>query len=120
MSKIVQDLAETIPAHLHERVKNELLRGWNIERVKAKADALQIGSFERARETSAIDGAGTLVARIPLAAYHYWGQRLGYECWDDKQFMAEFQRDNPEVAVKNYAKKTMVGGALFTADGYIA
>lgn len=120
MADFVQDLADVIPSHLRKRVERELINGWNVERVAAKKEALQIGHYERARETNAIDGVGTLVARIPGAAYHYWGQRLGYECWQDKQFMDEFLRDNPETAVRNYAKKTMVGGAIFTADGHIA
>lgn len=33
---------------------------------------------------------------VPDWSYHYWGQRLGYECWEDKQFVEEFLRDNPE------------------------
>ena len=94
--------------------------GWNQKRVEATKEAKQIAAFEKARETKGVDGLGTLVARIPGDAYHYWGQRLGYECWKDDQFLNEFMRDNPEVAVRNYAKRTMVGGAIFTADGFIA
>jgi hypothetical protein len=48
-----------------------------------------------------------------------WGVRLGYECWEDKQFLKEFLRDNPEVAVRNYCKKTVVGGALFDSSGFL-
>jgi hypothetical protein len=48
-----------------------------------------------------------------------WGIRLGYECWEDKQFLKEFLRDNPEVAVRNYCKKTVVGGAVFDASGFL-
>lgn len=31
---------------------------------------------------------------IPLMDYHYWGLRLGYECWSDKEFVEEYKRDN--------------------------
>lgn len=119
MSDLIQSLADVVPPHLQKRVEGELIRGWNQRRVEAQKEAKQIATYERARETKSVDGLGNLVARIPGDAYHYWGHRLGYECWKDDQFIKEFMRDNPEVAVKNYAKKTMVKGALFTADGFI-
>jgi len=39
--------------------------------------------------------------RVPAIAYHHWGRRLGYECWDDAGFVAEFLRDNPMCRVRN-------------------
>lgn len=80
-----------------------------------------LGAFHKSHESKPIDGMGKLIAQIPEDAYHYWGQRLGYDCWKDKEFINEFIRDNPEVAVQNYAKKTMVGGAkgLFDASGFL-
>ncbi|MBC8041459.1 MAG: hypothetical protein H7Y06_13015 [Opitutaceae bacterium] len=33
-------------------------------------------------------------------SYHFWGQELGYECWDDAQFVREYLRDNPECRIK--------------------
>jgi hypothetical protein len=41
--------------------------------------------------------------------YHYWGRRLGYECWQDKQFIHEFRRDNDICRVKNISRKTTIG-----------
>lgn len=41
-------------------------------------------------------------------SYHYWGQRLGYECWDDPQFVREYLRDNPEARVKTTTGRTVV------------
>lgn len=43
--------------------------------------------------------------------FHYWGERLGYECWDDEQFVAEFKRDNESVRVKNRSRHANVGWA---------
>lgn len=119
MADIIQDLAEVIPPDLRKRVQEELLRGWRMEETKAKAEAKQSAVFNHANEARSIDGVGQLKARIPLAAWHYWGQRLGYECWEDSQFLEEFLRDNPETAIRNYAKRTIVNGAIFTADGYL-
>lgn len=39
-------------------------------------------------------------AVVPIAAFHYWGQRLGYACWDDPEFLREFKRDNPDCVPK--------------------
>ncbi len=119
MSDIIQDLAEVVPPDPRKRVQEELLRGWRMEETKAKATAKQTAVYNHANEARSIDGVGQLKARIPLAAWHYWGQRLGYECWEDKAFLDEFLRDNPETAVRNYAKRTTVNGAIFTADGYL-
>lgn len=46
------------------------------------------------------DGGGYVDIMIDPISYHYWGQRLGYECWDDPQFIREYKRDNPECRVK--------------------
>jgi hypothetical protein len=114
-----QSLADSIPSHLRKEMERELVNGWRLNEVKAAIKAKELASFGYRNEVNTIDGLGSLSARIPLDAYHYWGQRLGYECWDDKQFLKEFKRDNPAVAVNNYAKKTVVRGAVFTADGFI-
>jgi len=90
-----------------------------MQRVRAKKEAMQSAVFRNANEARSVEGIGQLDMQIPADAYHYWGQRLGYECWDDETFKKEFKRDNPEVAVRNYAKKTVVHGAIFTADGFL-
>lgn len=93
--------------------------GWNKEKIAAKATAKQTAVFNHSNEASNIEGVGRLKARIPVQAWHYWGLRLGYECWEDNQFLEEFLRDNPETAVFNYTKRTCVNGAIFTGDGYL-
>lgn len=86
----------------------------------ARAEAKQLAVYGNANAASSIDGVGQMTARIPPSSYHYWGKRLGYDCWNDDQFLREFLRDNPEVAVRNYTKKTVVNGAILTPDGFIA
>lgn len=51
---------------------------------------------------------GFVKARIHPEFYHYWGQRLGYECWEDPGFMREFLRDNPEARVKARPPKATI------------
>lgn len=50
------------------------------------------------------DGNGGEVRMMvhPLS-YHYWGNRLGYQCWEDAQFCHEYLRDNEEARVKSVA-----------------
>jgi hypothetical protein len=119
MSDFVQSLADVIPSHLRNEVERELRLGFHANRVKASADAQQIAVFHNAHEAKAIEGVGQKLGSIPADAYHYWGQRLGYECWDDKQFMTEFFQQNPETAVRNRVKRTTVGGAIFSASGHL-
>lgn len=121
MPDIIQDLADVIPSDLRKQVQEELLHGWRLQEVEARKQAKQLAAFGHANPAQAIEGVGQLVARIPPAAFHYWGTRLGYECWEDKQFMNDFLKHNPEVAVKNRVKRTMVGGAkgIFDANGFI-
>ncbi len=119
MSDLIQSLSEVIPEHLRKDVERELRTGWKREEVEMRHQAKQIGAFYHANDAKNIEGMGRLVGEIPTASYHYWGKKIGYECWSDKTFMREFFRDNPECAVKNYIKKTCVNGAILSADGYI-
>lgn len=46
---------------------------------------------------------GEVRMMVHPVSYHYWGQRLGYQCWEDKGFCREYLRDNPEARVKSRA-----------------
>lgn len=51
------------------------------------------------------DGVGgELAMQIHPESYHYWGQRLGYQCWSDPTFCKEYLRDNPYARVKSRAR----------------
>jgi len=117
---LIESLHEVIPDHLLNEVKKEFLRGWAMNQVKAKTEATKIASFGHSNEAKDIDGVGRLVAKIPPDSFYYWSHILGPECWEDKQFLREFMRDNPEVAVRNYTKKTIVNGTIFDSSGYKA
>lgn len=58
------------------------------------------------------EGGGEQTMMIHKTSYHYWGQRLGYECWDDPQFVREYLRDNPTARVRSLSNRTML-----TVDG---
>lgn len=52
---------------------------------------------------------GVLDTRIHPVSYHYWGKRLGYECWRDEQFVREYQRDNPYSRVHSRSRTPRLG-----------
>jgi hypothetical protein len=66
---------------------------------KRMALAAKAGGVRRMLKDTG-DGGGYQDMMIDPISYHYWGQRLGYECWDDAQFIREYKRDNPESRVK--------------------
>lgn len=90
-------------------IESELRNGFHMNRVRAAVDAKRIAQATASRDHRSVDGLGSLVARIPPDAYHYWGQRLGYACWNDESFMRGFLRDNPECRVKSAGTKLQVG-----------
>lgn len=119
MSDIIQSFADAIPSHLRKEMERELITGWRMQEAASYHQAKQFAAFNHANAAKSIDGVGELKARIPISAIHYWGNRLGYECWNDEQFVNEYIKDNPEIAVNNRIKRTTVNGAVFTGDGYL-
>lgn len=75
--------------------------------------AAQRAAGER-RAIKGADNGGYCEMMIDPISYHYWGQRLGYECWEDKQFRREYLRDNPASRVKTTSSATMtVAGVAY-------
>ena len=93
-----------IDAKLADQLDKELRLGWNQNRVQAEIEAKRISEVNKQRHKS-IEGLGQLTARIPMTAFHFWGQKLGYGCWNDQAFMDEFLRDNPKLRVNSGGTK---------------
>jgi len=87
----------------------EFRRGWQMNRIQAEIDSKNSAKFTKMRHKS-IDGIGQKVGSIPGQAYHFWGQKLGYQCWDDEKFLAEFWRDNPQCKVNSGGTKEISVG----------
>lgn len=80
---------------------------WGVHAREVMAAQNQQRHQEEVTDVCAIDSMGMVpTMAVDGAVFHYWGQRLGYECWDDPQFIREFQRDNPEVRAKYKARRT--------------
>ena len=101
----------SIPENMVGQLEKELRAGWERNKVEAALEAKKIGKINQARHKS-VEGLGQLTHRIPGAAYYFWGHKLGFGCWDDKAFLAEFLRDNPECRVnRGGVKEISVGWA---------
>ena len=101
------DLSELPPAVVDEFARGRMAREVVTLR-DAPATQLQIAREHNVQHRS-VDGLGRLRMVVTPDAFHYWGRRLGYECWRDKQFLDEFERDNPAVRVKCGGTKVQVG-----------
>lgn len=93
-----------------------ILELWQNQRRKlAMAEMRQMaaaGGERRFLQGSEGDG-GEVKMMIHPISYHYWGQRLGYECWDqDSDFVREYLRDNPAARVRSRGEhlQVQVGG----------
>jgi hypothetical protein len=64
---------------------------------------------ELGQDRLTMEGVGQPKLEVDSYSYHYWGQRLGYKCWKDKKFVAEFWRDNPSARVQTARANPFVG-----------
>src|SRR5215472_10664132 len=80
-------------------VKRELIHGWDLEQNLAGLRQKQIAGKVNTIAHTPIPGLGQCVARIDSGAFFYWAMREGNGCWQDKGFVREYIRDNPEVRV---------------------
>ena len=91
-------------------VIKEFRNGWQKQKVEARAAQKRLGQSNQ-KEHRGVDGLGKLKAQISSDSYHYWGQRLGYQCWQDKAFMDQYLKQNPQCKTQGGATKLQVGYA---------
>lgn len=84
----------------------------NVVGVRQKIHAKRV-----AHGRKSLNGLGQPYLSVDTHAYHYWGQRLGYECWKDNQFLREFHRDNEACRVKSGGTKEIMVGYGSKSDG---
>lgn len=86
-----------------DREVRAVLAQWERERQRLCQARMQLAAKEGGERRLLADGEVQMM--IDPYSYHYWGQRLGYQCWQDPGFKREFLRDNPEARVKSRADK---------------
>lgn len=107
LSALPAGVVEEFRKGRHAREVATLLKAPRLQDMAARARPL---------EQRAMDGLGRVRMEITADAYHYWGRRLGYACWSDKQFLNEFERDNPNVRVKSTGTRIQTGYRGYTAS----
>lgn len=75
----------------------------------AQARQARIGQANRAIQRKHIDGLGEVTANIDSHLYHVIGHAVGYEAFNDAQFMRELLRDNEDMRVQSGSGKIQVG-----------
>lgn len=82
---------------------NELRFGIEQEKFEYAKRQAEINRVRGAQKT--VDGLGQAVFDIDARTYFRWAQQE-QGCWEDKQFVHEFLRDNPECRVEAPVKNT--------------
>lgn len=78
-------------------VERNMRTGIGREKVLMKEAAERMRRAEEALgPTKTIDGVGKKVATIPARLWFRWHQQE-FNCWQDKQFLKDMLRDNPEL-----------------------
>ena len=108
-----EGLSDEMSALVADSLKGRLAREYQDSRVNQTSNIAT-----QAREDSKHSALGEQKARIDATSYHHWGQRLGYACWNDRKFMKEYLRDNPESRVKSVSGKTQMGYGGNKPHGY--
>jgi hypothetical protein len=108
-------MIETLPPDLYRPLLDEFRRGWHREKVLGAVEAKKAAALAQTYHRG-VDGLGRLRARIPGSSFHYWGQRLGYKCWEDETFLKQYLKDN-DLEVKGGKTKLSVGYGKSTTDG---
>lgn len=106
---LIDSALEGLDGNLRQAVIKEFQTGYQREMVNAGINAKRLAKVTYNTDHKSIDGIGRLRMRIDSTLYHHWGQKLGYDCWKDNQFLREVERDNPEVRVKCGGTKLQVG-----------
>lgn len=78
---------------LEEFAKDEIA-----ERKASRDRQIAAANRNHSRANLSVEGLGQRVASIDGASWAYWQNREP-GCWQDKQFLNEYLRDNPEARV---------------------
>ena len=98
---------DDMPANLRGAVVEELTNKLHGERAKAVMEQAQVA--KELGEQKALEELGRARLNIHPFYFHHFGQKYGYECWRDSQFVHDFERDFPAARVKSSGTKIQVG-----------
>ena len=81
----------------------------DLEKFESRKKEIEANSEARSMGSAKADGLGQLKAGIPAREWFRWNQSHP-GCWNDKQFLAEYLRDNGACRAKAPDKKVFQGG----------
>ena len=93
------DCLQSTPGEVVHQLSKVLQSEEHFEKVMAGVRQSKIAR-DLGQNRRSLEGMGRPRLEVDTWAFHYWGQRLGYKCWKDEQFLREFERDNPACRVK--------------------
>jgi len=100
-----EGLSDEMASLVGQALQRQLAREYQTSRANQSE-----GIAREAKKDSYTTSFGQHRARIEATSYHYWGKRLGYGCWNDRKFIKEYLRDNPESRVKAAGSKNVTVG----------
>ena len=99
----------SVPTGLLPALEEEFRQGRLLQHVEAQKKAAKTIGASKETDYKSVNGLGRFRMRIDPYTYHYFGQRLGDKCWQDKQFLDEVERDNPYAKVNCGGTKIQAG-----------
>jgi hypothetical protein len=108
-SSMLIDL-DSFARHMGTEELNKFLKElhWGVHARQVTSHFRQQHHAREAAGQHGTDALGECTTVIDASAFHFWGQREGYECWDDDTFLKEIRRDNPATRVRTAAQKTTI------------
>ncbi len=106
---VLGNALDDLPGELRRAVIEEFKSGIRKDWVDAGIQQKRIAADTTRTQLRSIDGIGRLRMRVDPTLYHAWGQKYGYDCWKDGQFLREVERDNPAVRVNCGGTRLQVG-----------
>ncbi len=96
------------------------------EKAKAVADMARTAKELEARGSDFVEGRGQAIGSIPARIYFRWNNMLP-GCWRDKQFVAEFLKDNPQCCAPGFKPRpselrhgvTFSGGSFYKSNKHL-
>jgi hypothetical protein len=83
--------------------------GWHAQEWLALQRQARIAKACQVLNKAHIEGVGQYDMKVDSYAFHSWGQKLGYDCWGDPEFIREYKRDNPAVVMTRPRRGNKVG-----------
>lgn len=88
-------------AQLAREITDQIVANLPAEKRKAEQDMLKTAKELEARGSDWADGRGQAIGSIPPRIYMRWALLLP-GCWQDRQFVMEFLKDNPQCRAPGF------------------